>query len=221
MFRRVRFRSSGSEFQINTYTTGNQRGSSVASLSNGRFIVTWESNGQDGDLYGVYGQVFNEDGTKNGAEFQVNTYTTSYQWRSSVASLGNNQFVVTWTGHGDGDSASGVHGQIFETNITNTSNSGTGSSVSSTNSYSITGQSNPTSSNTGQTESTNPVTRTSSTSSPASSTTSSLLPSDSSYSTRQPGSSAEVISGAERQTTSIALTALSWITSTVKGALGY
>jgi hypothetical protein len=52
--------SGGSEFQVNTWTTDDQSSPSVTSLSNGGFVVVWESNGQDGDGYGVYGRVFTQ-----------------------------------------------------------------------------------------------------------------------------------------------------------------
>jgi len=48
----------GSEFGVNSYTTNNQGNSSVAGLSGGGFVVAWESDGQDGSGFGVYGQRF-------------------------------------------------------------------------------------------------------------------------------------------------------------------
>ena len=44
----------GSEFQINTYTSGNQQYSSVTSLSDGSFVATWMSQDQDGSGWGIY-----------------------------------------------------------------------------------------------------------------------------------------------------------------------
>ena len=43
----------GSEFQVNTYTINNQENPSVASFSNGNFVVTWQSLDQDGDRSGI------------------------------------------------------------------------------------------------------------------------------------------------------------------------
>ena len=48
----------GSEFGVNSYRINIQGNSSVAGLSGGRFVVTWESEGQDGSGLGVYGQRF-------------------------------------------------------------------------------------------------------------------------------------------------------------------
>ena len=69
----------GKEFQVNTYTNDFQWSPSVAVLSGGGFVVTWQSAGQDGSSYGVYGQVFESLGDKVGSEFRVNTYITNAQ----------------------------------------------------------------------------------------------------------------------------------------------
>jgi hypothetical protein len=59
-----RFASSGSplgpEFQINTYTTGDQGAPTVASDGTGRFVVVWSSLLQDGSNYGVFGQRYSQ-----------------------------------------------------------------------------------------------------------------------------------------------------------------
>jgi len=56
-----RFDSSGSpigdEFQINTYVTGDQRNPAVAMTDTSRFVAVWQSDGQDGSGYGIFGQL--------------------------------------------------------------------------------------------------------------------------------------------------------------------
>ncbi|NGX62497.1 MAG: hypothetical protein K940chlam9_01996, partial [Chlamydiae bacterium] len=104
---------SGVEFQINTYTTGSQDFPSAAPLNDGGFVVTWHSNGQDGDSYGVFGQRHDSSGVKSGVEFQINTYTTSYQWYPSVASLNDGGFVVTWYSDGQDGDQGGIYGQRY------------------------------------------------------------------------------------------------------------
>ena len=49
------------QFQINTYTTSNQNGVSVAVEASGAIVVVWQSNGSSGsdtDGYSVQGQRF-------------------------------------------------------------------------------------------------------------------------------------------------------------------
>jgi hypothetical protein len=55
--------SQGSEFHVNTFTTNYQEFPSVAATAADRFVVAWESRGQDGDSVGVFGQRFDFGGT--------------------------------------------------------------------------------------------------------------------------------------------------------------
>jgi len=90
----------GSEFQVNTYTTNSQSFPSVAMDSDGDFVITWKSDGQDGSGYGIYAQRYDKNGTPIGSEFQVNTYTTNNQENPSVAMDYDGDFVITWDGYG-------------------------------------------------------------------------------------------------------------------------
>ena len=104
----------GDEFQVNTYTSNNQQVPSVTSLTDGGFVVAWESNGQDGSDWGIYGQRYDATGTPEGDEFQVNTYTSNDQRLPSVTSLTDGGFVVTWLSYGQDGSSSGVYGQSYD-----------------------------------------------------------------------------------------------------------
>ena len=84
------------EFRINSYTDSNQDIPAITALDDGRFVVTWSSNDQDLDSLGIFGQVFNADGSIAIPEFQVNSHTVSYQDMSSVSGLTDNGFVVVW-----------------------------------------------------------------------------------------------------------------------------
>ncbi len=86
----------GSEFQVNTYTTANQRYPSVGMDDSGNFVVVWSSKGQSGSEYSVFGQRFGSSGGKVGTEFPVNTYSTQAQTRPKVAVRGDGSFVVAW-----------------------------------------------------------------------------------------------------------------------------
>ena len=95
-----RYNSSGAtqsgEIPVNSFTTGIQRNASIAIDSDGDFVITWNSDGQDGDSFGVYGQRFNATGVAQGAEFQVNTYTTNSQSNPSIANDSDGDFGITW-----------------------------------------------------------------------------------------------------------------------------
>ena len=114
-----RFASSGvplgSEFRINTYTTGFDLNAAVASDASGNFVVVWNNIGEDGSEYGVFGQRFASSGVPLGSEFRVNTYTTSRQTYFSVAADPPGNFVVAWQSLGQDGSFFGVFGQRFAT----------------------------------------------------------------------------------------------------------
>ena len=65
----------GGEFQLNTFTAGNQATPSVVALGDGGFVAVWNSADQDGDTTGVFGQRFDGAGNPVGSEFQINTET--------------------------------------------------------------------------------------------------------------------------------------------------
>jgi len=84
------------EFRVNQFTAGDQRFSTVAMETNGDFVVTWTSDGQDGDSYGVYARRFNFDGTPRGNEFRVSETTAGLQGRSTIAMDDDGDFIVAW-----------------------------------------------------------------------------------------------------------------------------
>ena len=115
------------EFQVNTYTIGDQRWASVAALEDGGFVVAWTSRDQDGSNDGIYAQRFDADGDpiqrsdgQGGMvndEFLVNTTTGNYQNSAHVTTLfSNGGFLVTWQSIGNDDFNNpdwGVFGRIF------------------------------------------------------------------------------------------------------------
>ena len=103
----------GAEFQVNTYTTGNQTNPSVAMDSEGDFVVAWESYGEDGSGYGIYAQRYNAAGVAQGGEFQVNTYTKALQGLPAVAMDAAGDFVVAWESYNEDGSNQGIYAQQY------------------------------------------------------------------------------------------------------------
>jgi len=87
----------GTEFQVNSYTTSPDAFPQVSAAADGDFVVVWENtNGEDGQATGIFGQRFAGDGEPVGTEFQVNSYTTGYQFFPDVATDAAGDFIVTW-----------------------------------------------------------------------------------------------------------------------------
>jgi hypothetical protein len=104
----------GGEFRINTYTNYNQNFSRVAMDAAGDFISVWQSQNQDGSIYGVYAQRFSAGGVAQGPEFRVNTFTTGHQERPAVAMDAAGDFVIAWDSGGNQDgSGYGVYAKRY------------------------------------------------------------------------------------------------------------
>lgn len=66
----------GSEFHVNTYTPSEQTNSSISALSDGGFIVSWQSYVQDGSAFGVYAQRYDANGIPIDRIVQLNSPPT-------------------------------------------------------------------------------------------------------------------------------------------------
>jgi len=93
----------GGQFQVNSYTTSSQGVPSIAQESNGNFVVVWQSRGSygtDTSYNSIQAQRYDPDGAPGGGEFQVNSYTTSWQLSPAVAVEPQGNFVVVWDSDG-------------------------------------------------------------------------------------------------------------------------
>ena len=104
----------GGEVRVNTYVASDQSEQQITALADGGWVVTWNSDGQDGSGYGVYQQAYNADGAALGSEIRVNTFVTGDQVRPQIAALADGGWVVTWTSGADQDgSQRGIYQQVY------------------------------------------------------------------------------------------------------------
>ena len=106
----------GAEFRVNTTTTGDQSNAAVSmNRLTGGFVVTWQSNGQDGGGWGIYAQQYNLLGVAQGGEFRVNTTTAGDQTNPTVAvNRITGDFVIAWQSNGQDGSGSGIYAQRYK-----------------------------------------------------------------------------------------------------------
>jgi len=105
----------GNEFQVNSYSTGNQTHGDIAMRPDGDFVVVWKSgDDQDGDSNGIFGQRFNSAALRVGDEFQINTYSTNHQSLPSSAMDREGNFVVVWNSYDQIGIGRDVFGQRFD-----------------------------------------------------------------------------------------------------------
>src|SRR5262249_8075504 len=106
----------GSEFPVSTRNPNSQTFPAVAASDDG-FAIVWSTGNPsnpspDGDRAGVFIQRYVSDGTRQGTELQVNTYTTGNQRFPSIAAQADGAFVVVW--EGVGSTGNGAHGQRYD-----------------------------------------------------------------------------------------------------------
>jgi hypothetical protein len=109
----------GGEFLANSYTAGTQSyfimlGPSLGMNGDGSFVVAWDGQPGDGSSYGVLARRFDAAANPLGAEFLVNTYTTSYQLFSRVATDSVGNFVVAWESFGQDGSSFGTFARRYD-----------------------------------------------------------------------------------------------------------
>ena len=84
-----------SDTQINTWNVNNQTNSKVSTLSDGNFVVIWQSYLQDdSSVYSIYGQIFYSNGIKKGTEFHASNSTALNQTNPNVAASSGKFMVI-------------------------------------------------------------------------------------------------------------------------------
>ncbi|QDX25001.1 hypothetical protein FPZ54_02460 [Sphingomonas suaedae] len=108
----------GTEFLVNTQSTGDQLYPTITGLTDGGFVVTWRTadTAQDGSANAVKAQVFDASGDKVGTEFLVNTQSADDQLDPKITGLTGGGFVVTWITRDPGQDGSlyAIKAQVFD-----------------------------------------------------------------------------------------------------------
>ncbi|NYZ22635.1 beta strand repeat-containing protein, partial [Azospirillum oleiclasticum] len=96
----------GGEVRVNMVTLDGQSNSSITALADGGWVVVWQSQGQDGSGVGVYGRVFDADGSARTDERWLGDMACGDQFLPDVTGLADGGFVAVWTS----GSATGTYG---------------------------------------------------------------------------------------------------------------
>lgn len=98
----------------NGHLPGCQQAPDVSFAPDGGFVVVWQSEGQDGEGWGIFAQRFDDDGSLAGSEIQVNA-TTSGDQRAPVVAHGlSGSFTVAWESSGQDGDGWGVYARRFD-----------------------------------------------------------------------------------------------------------
>lgn len=105
----------GVQTRVNTTISNDQEDPSVAALTGGGYVVSWTSELQDGNGYGVYAQRYDANGNKLGSEVRINSTTAGDQENSVVVALADGGYLVSWS-HSVNGGQEDIYSQRYDAN---------------------------------------------------------------------------------------------------------
>jgi diaminopimelate epimerase len=103
--------AAGNDFIVSSTVAGIQEYPSITGLTDGRFVVTWESTEDNVDS-NIRARIFNADGSAAGADFILNDLTTGNQFYPTITALADGRFIATWQSY-DSGTDSDIRARIF------------------------------------------------------------------------------------------------------------
>lgn len=113
--------TAGTPSLANEYNLDYQINPAITSFDNGTYVITWEDAAQDGSGYGIYAQLYQNNGAKIGEQFKVNVATLGNQGIPQIATrniLNSTDYIIVWqseTAAGSGEYD--IYAQIFSNGV--------------------------------------------------------------------------------------------------------
>jgi hypothetical protein len=108
----------GTEFLVNSITSGDQRNPAVSALADGGFVVVWDSAPYPTAYAGIRARIFSSTGMPSGTEFKVTTGLDGGQYYADVAGLHGGGFITAYADYGPDGNDSGVFGRRYDSDGT-------------------------------------------------------------------------------------------------------
>ena len=100
-------------FTVNVHVASDQTCPALTALSDGGFLIAWQSLRQDASSFGVYFQRFDRLGFRVGDETRANDEIFSLQSNPAVLALPDGGFVVSWVSIGQDGDSTGVFAKVY------------------------------------------------------------------------------------------------------------
>ena len=85
----------GTEIAVTSDPFRSESDASLVALPDGRFVVTWTRQGT-GNSYEIYAQRYEADGTPEGGQTLINSYSTGEQRLPDITVLADGSYVIVW-----------------------------------------------------------------------------------------------------------------------------
>lgn len=108
----------GEIFKATTFFFSNHSFPTVSITKNYGFIICWQTYSQDGDLNGIFGQIFNYSAGKNGSEFQINVLSEGDQKLPKALMNDQGKLVIVWISQNYNKSGISLNCQLYYHEIT-------------------------------------------------------------------------------------------------------
>lgn len=126
----------GTEFRINSITTGSQQLASIGMNTNGDFVVAWQHDNRSNNPASrpaIYAREYSANGTASGDQFQVSPDDNALHFNPGVAMDASGNYMITWNQYNLATAEYDVYARYYyEVPVTLLSNGVTVSNLSGT-----------------------------------------------------------------------------------------
>jgi hypothetical protein len=84
------------QFTVNTAADGQQLRPAIAMNQSGDFVIAWQDDGNENDIYQIKARGFTATGSQRFAQRTINTQSEGQQLRPAVGMDANGGFIVAW-----------------------------------------------------------------------------------------------------------------------------
>lgn len=102
------------QVQGNVFTSSSQGQAALATASDGRTALVWESKRQERGTFGIYARLFDAAGQPLSHEFHVNTHLPKAQWHPAATFADDDTLWFAWESHSQDGSGSGLVARAFD-----------------------------------------------------------------------------------------------------------
>lgn len=100
--------------QGNVFTSSSQSNAALATASDGRSALVWESKRQERGTFGIYARLFDTAGQPLSHELHVNTHLPRAQWHPAAQFSSDDTLWVAWESYSQDGSGSGIVARAFD-----------------------------------------------------------------------------------------------------------
>jgi hypothetical protein len=104
----------GGQFRVNSLRVSHQTNASCIGLTDGGYVVVWQSLNQSGFGWNIYAKRYDAQGKVIRSDFRVNSHIKNHQELPRVASLNDGSFVVVWQSDKQDGSGYGLYGKRYD-----------------------------------------------------------------------------------------------------------